>query len=66
VICFPLYFGIIRDVGAGPAAWSSVLIPVIAMALSTLAEGYVWSGLSVAGAILAMAGLIVALKPGPR
>ena len=66
VICFPLYFGIIRDVGAGPAAWSSVLIPVIAMALSTLAEGYVWSGLSVAGAILAMAGLIVALRPAGR
>lgn len=66
VICFPLYFGIIRDVGAGPAAWSSVLIPVIAMGLSTLAEGYVWSGLSVAGAILAMAGLIVALRPASR
>lgn len=66
VVCFPLYFGIIRNVGAGPAAWSSVLIPVIAMGLSTLAEGYVWSGLSIGGAILTMAGLIVALKPAPR
>jgi drug/metabolite transporter (DMT)-like permease len=66
VISFPLYFGIIRNVGAGPAAWSSVLIPVIAMALSTLAEGYVWSGLSIAGAILAMTGLIVALRPPSR
>ena len=66
VVCFPLYFGIIRDVGAGPAAWSSVLIPVIAMGLSTLAEGYVWSGLSIAGAILAMAGLIIALRPVQR
>lgn len=63
VVCFPLYFGIIRDVGAGPAAWSSVLIPVIAMGFSTLIEGYVWSGLSIAGSILAVTGLIVALKP---
>jgi drug/metabolite transporter (DMT)-like permease len=62
VLCFPLYFGIIRAVGAGPAAWSSVLVPIIAMALSTLAEGYRWSGLSIAGAILAIAGLIVALR----
>lgn len=65
VVCFPLYFGIIRDVGAGPAAWSSVLIPVIAMGFSTLIEGYVWSGLSIAGSILAVTGLIVALKPKP-
>lgn len=63
VVCFPLYFGIIRDVGAGPAAWSSVLIPVIAMGFSTLIEDYVWSGLSIAGSILAVAGLIVALRP---
>ncbi|MFM6852782.1 MAG: DMT family transporter [Sphingopyxis sp.] len=63
VLSFPLYFGIIRAVGAGAAAWSSVLIPVIAMALSTLAEGYQWSGLSIAGAVLALAGLIVALRP---
>ncbi len=65
VVAFPLYFSIIRAVGAGPAAWSSVLVPVIAMALSTLAEAYVWSGLSIAGAILAIAGLVVALRRRP-
>lgn len=63
VLCFPLYFGIIRSVGAGPAAWSSVLIPVIAMALSTLFEGYIWSGLAIAGSLMAIIGLIVALRP---
>lgn len=63
VVCFPLYFGIIRQVGAGPAAWSSVLVPVIAMALSTIAESYHWSGLSIAGAVLVLTGLIVAIRP---
>jgi drug/metabolite transporter (DMT)-like permease len=63
VVTFPLYFGIIRAVGAGPAAWSSVLIPVIAMALSTLFEGYQWTWLAAGGAALVLAGLIVALKP---
>ncbi len=63
VVCFPLYFGIIRAVGAGPAAWSSVLIPVIAMGLSTLFEGYHWSALAIAGSVLALAGLVVALRP---
>jgi drug/metabolite transporter (DMT)-like permease len=63
VVTFPLYFGIIRQVGAGPAAWSSVLIPVIAMALSTLFEGYQWTWLAAGGAVLVLAGLIVALRP---
>jgi drug/metabolite transporter (DMT)-like permease len=63
VICFPLYFGIIRNVGAGTAAWSSVLIPVIAMGFSTLLEGYAWSGLTIAGALLALTGLVVAVMP---
>ncbi len=63
VLCFPLYFGIIRAVGAGPAAWSGVLVPVVAMALSTLVEGYQWTGLAIAGSLLVLTGLAVALRP---
>ena len=62
VAAFPLYLGVIRAVGPGPAAWSSALVPVVAMALSTLFEGYQWSALSVAGSLLVAAGLTVALK----
>lgn len=63
-VSFPLYFGIIRHIGAGPAAWSSVLIPVVAMAFSTVIEGYSWSGMSIAGALLAIVGLVIAIRPG--
>lgn len=62
VLTFPLYFGIVRSIGPGPAAWTSVLIPIVAMGLSTLLEGYIWSPLSIGGAVLAIAGLIVALR----
>lgn len=65
VLTFPLYFGIIRHVGAGPAAWSSVLIPVIAMGISTLVEGYHWTLLPAAGGALVLAGLSVALMRRP-
>lgn len=64
-VAFTLYYGVIRAVGPGPAAWVSVLTPVIAMAISTLVEGYVWSGLSIAGALLAGTGLVIALR-APR
>lgn len=62
VMTFPLYFALVREIGAGKAAYSSVLVPVVAMILSTLFEGYTWTALPVAGALLAMAGLIVALR----
>lgn len=62
VIAFPLYFGLIREIGPGKAAYTSVLIPVIAMLLSTLFEGYRWSLLAGAGALLAMIGLVVAMQ----
>lgn len=62
VVTFPLYFNLLREIGAGKAAYSSVLVPVVAMILSTLFEGYVWTPLAIGGALLAMAGLIVALR----
>ncbi len=61
-IAFTLYFGVIRQIGPAKAAYSSVIIPIIAMLISTVAEGYVWTMLSVAGCALALAGLVVALS----
>jgi drug/metabolite transporter (DMT)-like permease len=61
-LAFTLYFGVIRVIGPAKAAYSSVIIPVIAMTLSTLFEGYRWSLLAGAGAALVMVGLVVALK----
>jgi drug/metabolite transporter (DMT)-like permease len=63
-LTFWLYFEIIRKVGPAKAAYSSVLIPIIAMAISTVAEGYVWSPLAIAGGLFAIAGLIIALRSG--
>ncbi len=62
VVTFPLYFNLIRTIGPGKAAYTGVLTPVIAMLLSTLFEGYRWTGVALAGAALAMIGLLVALR----
>jgi drug/metabolite transporter (DMT)-like permease len=58
---FTLYFGIIRAVGPGRAAYSSLVVPVVAMAISTVAEGYRWTFLAAAGGMLAMIGMVIAL-----
>jgi drug/metabolite transporter (DMT)-like permease len=62
VVTFPMYFALIRDIGAARAAYSSVLVPVVAMVLSTLFEGYRWSLLAGAGAALGMIGLVIAMR----
>ncbi|WP_225206984.1 DMT family transporter [Novosphingobium huizhouense] len=62
VLTFPIYARLLRDLGPGRAAYSSVIIPVVAMLLSTLFEGYEWSLLAAAGSVLVAAGLVVALR----
>jgi drug/metabolite transporter (DMT)-like permease len=61
-LAFTFYFGIIREIGPGRAAYSNLLVPVIAMALSTVFEDYRWSTLAVLGGLLAIAGLFIALR----
>ena len=61
-LAFPLYYRVLRVIGPAKAAYSSVIVPVIAMLLSTLFEGYRWSPVAGAGAALAGIGLVIALR----
>jgi drug/metabolite transporter (DMT)-like permease len=62
VVTFVLYYQLIRAMGAGRAAYIAVIIPVVALTISTLVEGYIWTPLAVFGAVLALLGLLVALR----
>ncbi|MGH6659313.1 MAG: DMT family transporter [Sphingomicrobium sp.] len=66
VLCFSLYFPVVRKIGPGRAAYSSVLVPIIAMSLSTLFEGYRWSLLAATGATLTLVGMLIAVARGRR
>ena len=61
-LAFFLYYRIIRAVGPARAAWSSVLIPIVAMLISTAFEDYRWSALALAGGGLGLVGLLIALR----
>jgi drug/metabolite transporter (DMT)-like permease len=62
VVTFPLYVHLIRALGAGRAAYNGVIVPVSATTLSTLFEDYRWSLLAAGGAMLALVGMVVALR----
>src|SRR4029079_3244403 len=64
VLNFSLYYPVVRKIGPGKAAYSSVLVPIIAMGFSTWLEDYRWTSLTVAGAVLALGGMVMALSRG--
>ena len=61
VLTFSLYYPVVRKIGPAKAAYSSVLVPIIAMGFSTVLEGYRWTPIAIAGAILALGGMLGAL-----
>lgn len=62
-LTFTLYFNLIRDIGPAKAGFSNVLIPVIAMGISTVFEGYRWAPLTVVGGVIVVIGMVIALAP---
>ncbi|HVM23259.1 MAG TPA: DMT family transporter [Sphingomicrobium sp.] len=64
VLTFSLYYPVVRRIGPAKAAYSSVLVPIIAMGFSTWLEDYRWTPLTIAGALLAVGGMALALRRG--
>jgi drug/metabolite transporter (DMT)-like permease len=62
VVTFPLYYTLIREIGPGRAAYHNVLVVIVAMLISTLLEGYRWTNLAIAGSVLSLVGLLIALR----
>ena len=61
-LAFRLYYALIRDIGPARAGYVNVVVPVVAMSLSTVFEGFVWTGQAAFGAVLTLAGLVIALR----
>lgn len=55
-IAFGCYLALIRRIGSARAAYSSVLFPVVALAISTIVEGYQWTTIAAVGIMLTLAG----------
>jgi len=65
IIAFGTYLTLLGRIGAGRAAYASVLFPVVALSLSVWLEGYIFTPTAVAGAGLVLAGNVLVLaRPG--
>ena len=61
-LAFRLYYALIREIGPARAGYVNVVVPVVAMTLSTVFEGFVWTWGAALGVVLALSGLVVALR----
>jgi drug/metabolite transporter (DMT)-like permease len=66
VAAFGAYFALVRRIGPARAGYNGVLTPVVALAVSSALEGFVWTWATLAGVALAIAGNVVAMWPRGR
>ena len=63
VIAFATYFALLKRMGPEQASYVIVLFPLVAVVISTLFEGFVWTGYTFAGFALVLAGNALVLTP---
>jgi drug/metabolite transporter (DMT)-like permease len=61
IIAFTSYLTLIRSMGADKASYSIMVVPVVALIISSFVEGYVWSFSAIAGLTLVVGGNFLAL-----
>lgn len=66
IVAFGAYLTLLGRIGAGPSSYVGVSTPVVAMLLTTLFEGYVWTGTAALGVALAVVGNVLALDARRR
>jgi drug/metabolite transporter (DMT)-like permease len=66
VIAFAAYLTLLGRIGAGRASYSTVLVPVVALLISTVFENYVWTLWAAIGVVFVLIGNVVVLSAAPQ
>ncbi len=56
LVAFLTYLSLVNRVGTARASYATVLFPIVAMVVSTIAEDYQWTAMSIVGLSLALCG----------
>ncbi|WP_417451546.1 DMT family transporter [Kordiimonas sp.] len=62
VIAFTMYVWLIGKIGVGRAAYMAVMVPVVALVISTLFEGFIWTPEAMAGLALVIVGNVAMIR----
>jgi len=62
IIAFGCYLALIGNIGAARAAYATLLFPLVALAISTVWEGYQWTGSALLGVGLILCGNLLMIQ----
>jgi drug/metabolite transporter (DMT)-like permease len=62
VVAFAGYLTLIKRIGAARAGYIGVMVPIVALVMSALFEGFRWQALTVMGIAVSVAGNVVVLR----
>lgn len=62
VLAFTLYLWLISRIGVAKAGYVAVIMPMVALVISTIFEGYIWTPMAAVGAMLVVGGNILVAK----
>ena len=65
MVAVTFYIALIGRIGPDRAAYANVLVPIIALGVSTVFEDYQWTALAAADVVLALAGNVLVLARRP-
>ena len=66
IIGFGSYLTLIKTIGADKASYTIMVVPAVALVISSFFEGYVWNSAALAGLFLVLGGNFLALYKGRR
>jgi len=66
VMAFAAYLTLLGRIGPARAGYATVMFPIIALLISTVLEGYVWTAYAVVGLLLVGAGNVLVIRGGRR
>ena len=66
VVAFAGYLTLLKRIGAARAGYIGVMVPIVALVVSAVFEGFHWQALTVAGIAVSVAGNVVVLRERAR
>lgn len=66
VVGFTTYLTLVARIGSSKAAYATVMFPIVALAISTLFEGYTWNPTNALGLVFALLGNIIMFLPNKQ
>ncbi|MCP4720201.1 MAG: DMT family transporter [Desulfobacteraceae bacterium] len=65
IIAFGSYLTLVGSIGADKASYAIMVVPIVALIISSFAEGYIWNFSGIVGLVLVFGGNFLALRKKP-